>query len=376
VLLQIADQLAQRKLSLNTAAKKAGMAEDRLRAVAEGAEPSLHELRQIAAALRVPLSALTRQDQSGPVQMLFRKNINRRPTAESLVEELLSSHLNSVRQLVTDLPSNLKWLKVFGDLDPLPRNAERFANRFREHFFNNEQLEPFLELPELVARKLGVFVVCVDNQETEGASAVIDRHAYVLLSRRTFKPRMLFTLAHEVGHLVAHGSKNGAGEFALFDKVTAVGSFRRPQRVEEKFADAFASALLMPQETVLQLIAQVRKQYQLSGPLGDIEINFVARFFGVSFEVAGRKCEDLGLLPVGGAYALYEQLIDDHSNPERRASDAGLPGRQPIFFDISPALLRAGVRKILAGEASIGKVAEALHIPVSALVAANAEGHE
>ena len=377
MLAALASHFARRKLTLGGAAKKTGIAEERLRAVTEGAEPSLHELRQIADVLKMPLTALLDQEKSSPAQtkMLFRKNARAEENQRSLVEEILSSRINEVISLASDVPSNLRWLEAFKDLDPVPENAEAFANRFRQYFFQQDQLGPIFELPSLVGNSLGVFLILVDSQEIEGASAIIGHHAFVLLSRRTFKPRMLFTLAHEVGHLVAHHSRDSNTEFAHFDKVKSIGTTRRQQKAEERFADTFASSLLMPTDAVLSLLKEVRRQYALSGPLGDIEINLVSRFFGVSFEVAGRRCEDMGLLPSGGAFALYDQIVQDHGNPEKRASEVGLPEREPLYFDTSPVLLRAGIKKIKTGDASIGKVAEALNIPLSTLVAANSEGN-
>lgn len=378
MLLNIADQLAHRNLSIHAAAEKAGMDEERFRAVAEGAEPNLGELRKIAAMFKVPVSALFQHGKPNSVQMLFRKSAHASGPAPSVAlpvtETALSLRLQEIHQLVAQVPTNLVWLKAFQGLNPDPWNADNFATRFRELFQADNRHEPLLDLPDLLANQLRVFVVLVHGKETEGASAIIGRHGFIVLSRRKFTPRMLFTLAHEVGHLVGHHAARGGEEFAFFDREEDIGSFKRPQRIEERFADAFASALLMPKEAMLRLVTAIRKQYSLTGPLGDIEINLVARFFGVSFEVAGRRFEDLGMLPVGGARTLYNKLVEEHSNPERRAVEVGLPARQAINFGLSEELIQVGLKKIKAGELSIEKVAEILDVPLSFLIAKNAEG--
>ena len=57
-MISIAEHLNSRQLSWDAAAERAGLSADRLRQVAGGAEASLGEMRRIAKALRVPLSAL------------------------------------------------------------------------------------------------------------------------------------------------------------------------------------------------------------------------------------------------------------------------------------------------------------------------------
>ena len=66
--------------------------------------------------------------------------------------------------------------------------------------------------------------------------------------------------------------------------------------------------------------------------VGDIEISYVARIYGTSFNVAARRCEDLGLLPRGGAASLYDELKQKHESPEKRADAAGVPPRTDMDF--------------------------------------------
>ena len=147
---------------------------------------------------------------------------------------------------------------------------------------------------------------------------------------------------------------------------------KAPRRADEKFADAFASCVLLPRHGVLRAMKAIRQEVKASGPLGDVEILWLSRFFNVSFEVAARRCEQLTLLPARGARALYQKLKDDFGNPERRADQLGLPQREEIEINPSPALLRAAAEKVRAGAMSIGRAAELLNVPVSALFVANA----
>jgi Zn-dependent peptidase ImmA (M78 family) len=182
---------------------------------------------------------------------------------------------------------------------------------------------------------------------------------------------MLFTLAHEIGHFVAQHHTNAA-EFANLDFENEIGSWHAPRKPLEAFADSFASALLLPGPAVALAIKTFREMQKISDPeLGDIEINLIARFFGVSFEVAGRRCEDLGLLRRGAARAIYEKITEEHKSPEKRAAEVGLPPRPELSFGTSKRLLKAAAAKIQTGEISTGRAAEALHVTISDLFAAN-----
>lgn len=161
--------------------------------------------------------------------------------------------------------------------------------------------------------------------------------------------------------------------YALLDNEKDFDDFSNTsRRAEEKFADEFACSLVLPRHGVLKALKAIRAQLKAAGPLGDVEILWLARFFGVSFEVAAKRCEQLTLLPARGARALYQKLTDDFGNPEKRAEQLGLPARENFEIDTSPALLHAATQRVRAGSLSVGRAAELLNVPVSALVAANA----
>lgn len=193
----------------------------------------------------------------------------------------------------------------------------------------------------------------------------------MIIGPRTFKPRMLFTIAHELGHLVAHHEQRAQG-YAHLDKEADWS--RSPRRAEEKFADAFASAILLPKHGVLSALKVVREHLGISEqPLGAAEIAWIAHLFHVSFEVAARRFETFGLLPTSGARAFYQRLQDDFKNPEKFATDVGVPARQDLVIEATSALMQSAAAKVRSGKLSLGKAAELLNVPVSAIVVANSE---
>jgi len=222
-----------------------------------------------------------------------------------------------------------------------------------------------------VLAALGVLLLFSRDPSIEGVSAIVDGYAIVNIGPRAFKPRMLFTIAHELGHLVAHHDRRAQG-YAHLDKEADWSS--SPRRTEEKFADAFASSILLPQHGVLSALKVVREHLGISQqPLGAAEIAWIAHLFHVSFEVAARRFETFGLLPTSGARAFYQRLQDDLKNPEKFAADVGVPPRRELNIETTPALMRSAAARVRGGTLSLGKAAELLNVPVSAIVVANSE---
>jgi Zn-dependent peptidase ImmA (M78 family) len=369
----IAAHVASRNMTVEKAAKKAGMTPERFEQVASGAKATLGEMRGIAKALQVPMSSLMEREREAaePIKMLFRQTLEQREAIEVASHvDVLSAQVRDALSIACGLRSDLTWLDLFNGMEPDPDNASAFADLFRQKFGGMGDLEPFPELPSVLAA-LGVLLLFSRDPSIEGVSAIVEGHAIVIIGPRTFRPRMLFTIAHELGHLVAHHGHRDHG-YAHLDKEADWS--RSPRRTEEKFADAFASAVLLPQHGVLSALKVVREHLGISNqPLGAAEIAWIAHLFHVSFEVAARRFETFGLLPASGARAFYQRLQDDFKNPEKFAADVGVPARQELVIETTPALMQFAAAKVRAGKLSLGKAAELLNVPVSAIVVANSE---
>jgi Zn-dependent peptidase ImmA (M78 family) len=370
--ISILDHLSSRHLTFEDAAKKAGIEPDRFRAVAAGTvDTTLGEMRRIAKVLRVPLSAIVGGKDVEPIKVLFRQTLGQRAEVASSSVEVIANQIRGALLLANRLPSDLGWLKRFRDTPDDTAHVEDIAQRFRADFGGLNDADPFTSLPQVVD-ELGVLVLMCQDTTVEGVSAVVEGRCVVLIGPRTFRPRMLFTLAHELGHIIAHHDRREG--YAMLDSTVEFDRpIEMPVRADEQFADAFASALLLPRPGVLLSLKVIRQQLRASGPLGDVEILTLARFYGVGFEVAARRCEQLDLLPPRGARALYQQLEHAHGNPEKRAEELGLPRRQEIQVETSSVLIRAASAAVREGKLSIGRAAELLNVPLSVLYAANVD---
>ena len=370
-MISLAEHLSNRHLSLLEVSRRTHMPVARLSQIVGGEDASLAEMRKLSKALRIPLSTLVAGDEEQGqerVSVLLRQTLDQRERNTTSSMAIISEQLRDVFEVAAGIPAQNGWLDLFRGLQANVEQAESFAAIFRRAFAQLDDHEPFRFLSQTL-EELGVLIAFGRDPQTEGVSAFAGGHAVILLAPRSFRPRMLFTLAHETGHLVArHGQRNE--DFAFMDSEVGGESGNNRQN-EERFADAFASCLLLPGPGVLRTLELVRQHFRASGPLGDVEILALSRIYNVSFEVAARRCEHLGLLPDRGARALYQRISDDFGSPERRADELGLTARGDIPIQTSPALLAEAVNLVRDGRLSAGKAAELINVPVNMLFAAN-----
>jgi Zn-dependent peptidase ImmA (M78 family)/transcriptional regulator with XRE-family HTH domain len=363
-----------RGLALKTdqIAARSHLSPDRVRELLGGSEPSLSELRALAHGLRVPLRVFAtgkrtwqRTEQLAP---LFR-GFDSRDFEPSV--EAVAAFVETALQLLPKRQSNPAWLRSFAMTGEIYEEAHKLASLFRATFLPERQDEPLIDLPQLLVDQCDVILARLHYSRYEGASLIAGGYCFIFVSPR-FAARMLFTVAHELGHILAHRDDNAV---AVFERTSQIGPTRRTGSRTERFVDAFASVLLLPDRGVGRALSRIRSTLNIESPmLGDVEILLLARIFGVSFETAARRCEDLDLLPEGGALSLADQLKKDFGNPEKRATELGLPPRPDIRIPkISHNLVTAAVQRIQSGEFSAGWVADHLGISVGELFATHAE---
>lgn len=351
--------------------KLAGIDRHRMDELLAGAEPTLADLRKITTALNVPLSTLVGASKIGvSAAMMFRRSAPRKMKVDQASVEKMSHTIGSSFDLLRS-DEGPSWAGHFAISEESYETAEQCADQFRQIFCGGDYVSPIHRLPSIVVKDMEILLFLVDERHIEGASAVIDGQHFIFVSRR-FPPRMLFTLGHELGHLIAH--KTDEGGFAMLDLESEDMGFVRQRAHAEQFADAFASVLLLPSVGVGIALKKIREIARVrSDQVSDVEILYLSRIFGTSFQAAARRCEDLALLPHGGAASLYETLKRKHSSPEKRAEELGLPPRLEISFPlIPPKLLASAIEKIKAGDVSIGRAAAVLGISISDLITLNA----
>lgn len=372
-MLNLVKQLNLRNLSLAQAARRSGISVDRLKEIAEGKDFSLHELRVLSKRLHIPISYLRAEPrQEGEIEVLFRRSLDRDIPTDNPIIDSLARELSNIVDLARALPESIGWIQLLQSAAKDGDDVEKLSQYFRALFCEGDQDGPLTNLPSVVSEMLGINMLVVPELQVEGASILFNEQSFIFLAPRKFKPRMLFTLAHEVGHFVAQHHGNGK-EFATFDSEDELLPWKQRARKDEEFANQFASSLLMPIHSIGLVLKKIRANNKISGELGDVEIAYLARFFGVSFEVAARRCEMLGLLPKYGGRTIYEMVCEKYENPERRADELGLPARVDIVFEPPRRLIQVASNKVRSGEISSGRAMETLHVRLSDLFRINAE---
>jgi Zn-dependent peptidase ImmA (M78 family) len=353
--------------SLAQFSKKTGIDENRLKLLSgEKDAPTYAEISIIAKILKLPISLLLKDFQeSQNLNVLFRKQFG------SATDDIVISNFNYYVQNILDLnPDPSRVVKIREKINPVEdnyNNAEALAFYFRQVYFGENQLDPLTNLPEILSNSLG-FIVKVHElgKKADGASALIKNLIFLIISPR-FGGRMLFTLAHELAHILNHHEN---GDFVYFDEETSL-RVNNDKLKEEGFANAFASCLLLPEKGLGKLINKVRESFQIKTdtPLSDIEILYISRFYGVSFDVAANRCETLNLIPKGGAFSLSSHIRNDFGSPEKRADQLGIPPRESINFPFAPNfVIERAIDLIEGGAYSIGKISEMLFMPVSEIL--------
>lgn len=337
---------------------------ERVKEILDGSPVTASELRALARGLKLSMRAFTSAGSpanSSALGALFRAPgaaaSEREPTLDRLagfVEAALK-----VLPVRAGLPD---WLGQFGLQGPETYDeAERLAAKLRTLIYPGEIDSPAIDLPQRLRALDGLIVSQLKNSKFEGASVAAGGYLFVFVSPR-FRARMLFTLGHELAHVVAHHSLQSAH----LDLASSIGSFRN--RVEG-FADAFSSAFLLPPQAVGGSLQAIRQFIGASSnEIGDVEILILARLHGVSFDVAARRCENLDLLPPGGAASLVQYIRDHHQNPEKRAEALNLPPREQISFDVvSPILMKFVHESVARGGASPSWIADRLGTTIESL---------
>jgi Zn-dependent peptidase ImmA (M78 family)/transcriptional regulator with XRE-family HTH domain len=170
---------------------------------------------------------------------------------------------------------------------PVPRlfsvpEAEQLAATVRAHL----DIGPDAPIRDLRVRLEDSFAIRVYVLSQRGRLSAAGFHhpaigGSVMLAERSV-PRMRFTLARALGHLLANR------EEAMVDLLDA-----RKRTPAESFANAFAAAVLMPARGLRERFGAVHSE---AGEVSDIAILYLARTFGVTLKALRTRLEQLKLV--------------------------------------------------------------------------------
>jgi Zn-dependent peptidase ImmA (M78 family) len=368
----VAEALRGLKLSAKDIADKTQLPLARVQSILAGESAALSELRAISSGLRLPLHTLAKgqrsTDPGSRFGALFR-DVSRSTSTYDVSVEKVATFVEAALEILPPRSTLPLWLS---GMKPGPISyveADRLAKLCRYSLYPQREDEPATDLPQVLGELEGVVLTRLLFSRYEGVSLVAGNYCFIFVSPR-FEGRMLFTLGHELGHILAHHRE---GHAALFERPSDIATFGHGSR-GEAFVDAFSSCFLLPDEGVGKALHSFRQYYEISSPrMSDFEILLLARFYGVSFDVAARRCEDLEILPRGLGFALGSQLKKQFGSAEKRASELGVPPRVPIKIPpVSGELAEAISRQITTGGISLGWTTDRLGLSIGEVLAANA----
>ena len=199
---------------------------------------------------------------------------------------------------------------------------------------------------------IDVMVESLGDDAPLGLSITDSEFSFILVNADQLRSRALFTLAHELGHVL-----NNDGTTITIDRDL------RARSDEERLANAFAAAFLMPEPEIRETIDQYGR--------GAESLARMLMGFGVSYETLIYRLHNLGIINAEGRDRLrrvrWASLIDHLDNDELArgllAARGARPERRP------PTLLTIRcMHGALDGTVGAGPLARLLDVDVDDMI--------
>lgn len=170
-------------------------------------------------------------------------------------------------------------------------NRRRHAERLAARVLEDVGAEPPKVDPREIAKRLGARVVGIEagDDQSSGMVARDKGRIFIGVNESHAEVRQRFTIAHEIGHMLLHAS-----DPLIVDKDFAVIGHRRSDGtsdIREVEANAFAAALLMPEEWVRDAVRLVDLDVSVDSSMAEL-----AERFGVSQQAMTYRLINLGVL--------------------------------------------------------------------------------
>lgn len=295
-------------------------------------------------------------DRLNCARALFRAALDRR-NIQLAADDLLADSLARITNFCAD---------VLGEATPRYRaEAIPFTTKASTDLAANirQELgigdtEPVFDLASLLPSRIDTLVFPIRHSQVASACALFEKRPIIFISSE-LGIEWLLACARELAQMLTLCSRTSDDSLAHFT-LRADTARRGPS---EYFAANFAIELLVPTPGFAVALRKVRELLKVRNrAVGDIEMLYLARIFGVTFSAIARKCERAQLLPPGGASTLEKFIADKFGSAEQRANELGLPDRPAVHVPTIPAnLLPAIDRGIKTKRFSHAQAAEALN---------------
>lgn len=340
-------------LTQEEVANQVGMARTTVVAIEKGERPiAPAELVAFAKVLKRPVSDLVRPT---PMAADFAAQFRLRPESKpsdrdladavQLLQDLADDYV-TLEQLAG--ASSAKRYPAEADVSmAAPRQAgETLAASERNRLGLGDA--PVHDLRQVLESDVGLRVFVLDLPASVAGLFVytVDYGGCVAINRNHPAERQRWSLAHEYAHFLALRSRT---------EVTVLGGQTRVP-AEERFADAFAEAFLMPATGLSRRFQEFRRG--ASGAVTPADLLHLADRFQVSFQALVLRLETLGLVSSGTWNSLHSQGF--------RVNEARdllrLMPLQPDTEMLPNRYRYLAAEAYRAGELSEGQLARLLHV--------------
>ncbi len=248
------------------------------------------------------------------------------------------------------------------------QSATEVASNIRSRL-GLDEINPLFGLASYLPQHLNTPVFSLELPHLE-AMCALSGGAPLIVVANDLGYQRLTVIARALGHLLAIASRATSVDEAHMIPRPRDATPRGGPR--EYFAANFALALLMPSRGLAVALRRVRELLKVKNrALGDVEMLYLARIFGVSFNDLARRCERVKLLPLDGASAMVTFLTQQFGDAEQRAEALGLPERPPVEAPMAPMTFLVSLKRhIESGHVSKREAALALNLSEPALAAA------
>jgi Zn-dependent peptidase ImmA (M78 family)/transcriptional regulator with XRE-family HTH domain len=273
--------------------------------------PKPEELIKLAELYKEPLNKLLREDaRAAQVRPHLRSILD----TESGGEEELQGAVTQLGSYVDDYQYLEKLLeaKPVTHFPPPVKVGPGPVERFAEHCAQEERarlklgVHQPISTPRKILEEAGLHVFLGElDSKLAGLYVFVPDFGYcILVNRQHPKERRHWTIAHEYGHFLIDRDRPGV------DYVRPMQ--RKPEN--ERFADAFANAFLMPEPGVQR---RFYEEVERSGDFKVADLCRTADHFAVSLMAMSLRLEALGLIPRGSWDNISESRVPPRTLKER-----------------------------------------------------------
>lgn len=331
------------KVSLEDAAKAAGVPAERIKSWEGGAErPTLHQLRKLAAKYQFPLAVFYLPEP--PTDFAPLRDFRRLPEEpEKTLSPQLAYHIRTAyerREL---------GLELFQDLDSSPQlfplkftlndNPEAVGQAIRVFLDVDEESQRAWAKQNwafdfwrrrLEERDILVFVVSgphrgVELTEMRGFAIAAPQLPVIVINGKDYSQGgKVFTLLHELCHILL-------GESAISNGASEDPGLASAERKIERFCNLVAAATLMPRDLLMsfeEVAASGRREWK------DNELHAIARQIGASRDALLLRFVTVGRASWDFYLAQRRRFLDEYrQRAEERSKDKGsVPIKRSIML--------------------------------------------